>query len=298
MLKINLLPSYIYEKRSVRRAIFMFSVLFVACAVGMIFWWIMLRNTERNLNVRVTDMEAKAGQVATLQQQVDAATAKIPPYEAKVKFIEDLQAYNVKVPKLYEDLAKYTYAKILYKSVQPAGTTLTIQAHANSIGDCGRYLLNMYRAQHLFTSVSINEGAIPGWPAQGGSATSAAGPGMMPGGPGAMPGMGRPSLAMGPRPSGAGMPGMPGMPGMGAMPGMGGRSQVQAAASNTGIDFTVTCTLRDPITPPTYSQGTVEPDNATAMPGMPPGMPGMPGRPTGPGMPGAGGASATPKGRM
>lgn len=164
MLKINLLPPYIYEKRKVRRAAFLFGLLFIVCTGIMVAWWAKLGNQERDLTAQVTDMEQKAQQVAALKQQVAAEQSKIPPIQEKVAFIESLMDYNLKYPKLYEELAKYTYGRILYSSVQPTATGLTVQAHARTIGDCGRYLLNMYRASHLFTSVTIS--AVPGWPAE------------------------------------------------------------------------------------------------------------------------------------
>jgi hypothetical protein len=176
VLKINLLPKYIYERRKVYRLASIFGVVFIAIVFGMFAWWFMLGNKEIILTGQVDEMELKTSILNDLQKQVDSEKAKLPPVESKVKFMEDLMAYNVKVPQLYEELAKYTYARILYKSVTPAGSNLTIQAHAGSLADCGRYLMNMYRATHIFNSVTIS--AVPGWsgtdaaPAQGAAAPS------------------------------------------------------------------------------------------------------------------------------
>jgi len=165
VLKINLLPPYIYEKRKVRRAALVFGVLFVAVVAGMLAWGVSLSNKTRQLTMQVNDMEQKANEVRQLEAQVQAELARIPPVKAKVAFIEGLMEYNLKVPKVYEELAKFTYSRVLYRSVLPSGTGLSITAHARSVGDCGRYLLNMYRASHVFSSVSID--SVPGWPAGG-----------------------------------------------------------------------------------------------------------------------------------
>lgn len=174
MLKINLLPKYIYERRKIYKLASIFGVLFIAIVFGMFAWWFMLGNKEIILTGQVDEMELKTSILNDLQKQVDGEKAKLPPVESKVKFIEDLMAYNLKVPQLYEELAKYTYARILYKSVTPAGNQLTIQAHAGSLADCGRYLMNMYRATHIFNSVTIN--AVPGWSDSAGAAQGAGQP--------------------------------------------------------------------------------------------------------------------------
>ena len=162
MLKVNLLPAYIYERRKVRKASIGFVVLFVAVVLGMLAWWTMLNSKQKALEVQVADMEMKAQEVTRLEQEAQAEENKIPIIQAKVAFIEALMDYNLQAPKLYEELAKYTYSRVLYRSIQPASNQLMIEAHARTLGDCGRYLMNIYRATHLFNSVVIS--GVPGWP--------------------------------------------------------------------------------------------------------------------------------------
>lgn len=161
MLKINLLPSYIYEKRKLRQVTILFGVLVLGTAVGMFGWFSVLTKQKQELTIQVADMEQKMNEVKALEAQVAAEEAKAPPMQNKVSFVEGIMAYNTEYPKLYEELAKYTYSRILYKSIEPSGTQLKISASARSVGDCGRYLLNMYRASHIFTSVTID--SVPGW---------------------------------------------------------------------------------------------------------------------------------------
>lgn len=225
MLRINLLPPHIYERRRVRKAIVAFSFLFLVVLFGMLTWWFMLTKKQNDLQLQVNDMEQKAQEVRMLQDEIAKEQARIASTRAKVEFIEAVMEYNLEYPKLYEELAKYTYSRMLYRSIQPAGNQLTIQAHARTLGDCGRYLMNMYRATHLFSSVSIS--GVPGWPQQG--------------------------------EGGGGLPG--------------------------GFDFTVTCTLVKPITPPTYT-GVAQAASSGVAPGVPGGPSPMP--------PGAAGPSVSP----
>ncbi|MHB0999326.1 MAG: PilN domain-containing protein [Armatimonadota bacterium] len=268
MLKINLLPKYIYERRNVRKMILLFGVIFIAVAAGMVAWIFQLSSKERLLTDQVSKMEIEAEAVKALEAEVTAEQAKIPPIEAKYQYVKDVLNYNEKLPALYEQVARYTYNRIEYRSMNASGGQLQISAHARSVGDCGRYLLNMYRAGHLFSSVSIS--SVPGWPA---GRSGGGGGGMMGGMMGGMPG-GMPGGMMG------GMPPMPGMMGgmPGGMPGMTGGSAASTASAADGFDFTVTCALVQPITAPAYipgGAGAGAQGGAGMTGGMPGGMPGM-----------------------
>ena len=174
MLRINLLPKSIYERRNVKRMMFLFGFIFIVLAAGMAAWIFKLSVTERNQTALVTTTEAEAKRVEALEAEVITAQAKIPPVKAKTQYITEVMDYNEKLPALYEEVTKYTYNRIEYRSMSASGQSMQISAHARTIGDCGRYLLNMYRAGHIFTSVAIS--AIPGWPA------GSSGGGGMPGG--------------------------------------------------------------------------------------------------------------------
>ena len=161
MLKINLLPSYIYERRKTRRAITLFAILLLAVGAGMFGWFSALTRVKQNLDLEVADMEQKADAVKALEAQAVAEEGKAPPMQQKINFIEGIMAYNTEYPKLYEELARYTYSRVLYRSIEPSSTSLKIAARTRSVGDCGRYLLNMYRASHVFSSVTIEN--VPAW---------------------------------------------------------------------------------------------------------------------------------------
>jgi cell division protein FtsB len=164
VLKINLLPKYIWEKRKVKQTIFVFVVLFMGVVAGMVAWHLSLAAKQRDLTAQVADMQIKANEVKQLEAQAVAEEQRIPVIQGKVSFIEGIMQYNLQYPKLYEELAKYTYSRILYRSVEASSGQLKVTAHARSIGDCGRYLLNMYRASHVFNAVGID--GVPGWPRQ------------------------------------------------------------------------------------------------------------------------------------
>lgn len=244
MLKINLLPAYIYERRRVRAAAIAFTIAFVAVLAGMLGWWLFLSNRQKELTVLVADMEMKAAEVTRIEQAAQAEENRIPIIQAKVDFIEAVMEYNLEIPKLYEEIAKYTYGRIQLNSMQASGGTVTIQAHARTLGDCGRYLMNMYRATHLFNSVTIS--GVPGWPAGAGGQS------------GQMVSVG---------PYGTNVP----------------APQSQPFGGGQGFDFNVTCTMVKQITQPAYTGGAPAPTDAAGVgtPGapVPPGGGAPPGLP-------------------
>jgi hypothetical protein len=308
MIKINLLPPNIFEARTIKRLAVVFAVVFLVIVGACLAYW-------NKINKETADWKAKAEvangllmQANQIKQQAADLRAQIGPITTKIQFFEDVKKYNDKYPAIYEKLAKFTYKKVLYTQLTPSGPTLTIQAYAPSLTDAGRYLLNLYKATHIFQSVAIS--GVPGFPQQG-----QAQPGI---GGGAMPTIG---MAPGPAPppisaapsggalgSHASMSRVPnawalsqtGPPTMFVPPmpeaGTGGESSIstgyggigtiergvsQAEAQRRGFSFTVTCVLK----PDVDIAAPVVPGVAVAAAGTPgmPGMPGMGGMPT-PGM--------------
>lgn len=185
MIKINLLPKSIYEKKALINTAIVFGVLFVAIVAGCLTFTMMKRQ-------QVAALEAKGTEAAGVQAQIDQTNAdaekirgEIGPIQQKLKFIADVHLYNAAWPALCEQIAKWTYEKVHYTSLQftNGGQGVSIQMEVKTLDDLGRYLINMYSATDLFTSVSIS--GLPGYPAQ--AANQAPDMGAMPAGAMEMP---------------------------------------------------------------------------------------------------------------
>lgn len=248
MIKINLLPKGLYEKKIVRNLAVMFAVLAMVVAGGGVGYRMKLAADIGRMTAEVEDIEARQKMVQGLKANVQQEAAKLAPIQAKVKFIEEVFAHNEKWPKLYEELAKYTYKKVLYRRLTPSQNGLQIDAFTPSISDAGRFLLNMYRANDIFSSVTIS--GLPGYPRdQSGIAAISGALGMVP--------TGEPQSA-GPLPTGV----SPHLYRYGGMEAVSTGVARAAAEALRGLNFTVTCTLREQITAP-------------ALPGVAPTEPGM-----------------------
>lgn len=257
MIKINLLPAGIYEKRIIRNLAIMFAVLAMVIAGASFGYKLKLNGDIAAKTSEVDAIETKQKMVQGLKSQAKNEASKIAPIEQKVAFIESVFQYNAKWPTLYEELAKYTYEKVLYTKLTPTTNSLQIDAYTPSISDAGRFLINMYRARHIFSSVSIS--GLPGYPEKGGQAGS--------GGAAATY-----TAESGPLPTGV-SPNLYRYGGIGAV--SSGVSKAEASESR-GLSFTIACTLREPITPPVPPMGGVSAAGAGA-PGAVPGLQPMPG---------------------
>ncbi len=315
MLKINLLPAYIIEQEKIRKFATIFGVLVLAVIVGMLFYYKTLRDHHNNLKNELAAVQVIEQRVKQLQAETQKIKSDNQTILNKVKFINDVLEYNLKVPRLYRELAKYTYKNIVYSQITVTSNQITIEAYARNISDAGQYLLNLYKATHLFSSVSIN--AVPGYPAAVATVSKTEGqqplPQMV---PGAVPMTGMPAgpeMRASVQPTSV-FPYAPITSPLSRALSASAQQQQEALAGHgfhlpplkppkkpprpVGFTFTVTCILKEPITPPVYGQtaGAAGPDQgipgaAPPMGGVPPAPGPLPPEPPAGGMGGRTGAS-------
>ena len=228
MIKINLLPKSIYQKRTVKRTAMLFAVILVAVIAAGITYSVKLAADVRDMEQQASDAEAWESRVKQIQAQAQGVRSSAEPIKWKLDHINAVLEYNVQYPKLYEEIAKWTYEKVNYTSMQSNGSAVAMTARVKTLDDLGRYLLNMYRATDLFTQVSIS--GVPGYP-KGTSKTPGA-PGI-PGGPGG-------GVFGGPTDY-AGLPMI--------------TESIEEAPVEEWIDFQVNCTLKNPISAPSFETG-------------------------------------------
>jgi len=249
MIKINLLPRTINQRRIVRNtAILLGCILALVIAVGVGYGFKLKGDVAREEEL-ATATEAWKAKVEGIQKQAMQVKVQTKPIQQKLDFINHVLDYNLQYPKLYEQIAKWTYEKVSLSGLQCDGLAVVLQAHVSTLDDLGRYLLNMYRAVDLFSEVTIS--GIPGYGQAGGQQ-----PFNMPGVQG--PGGGE---------IGGSMAGLAGIQAIES----GVERSAEGVYAATGINFSATCKLRKPIAAPQFG-------GAATQPGTP-GMPGMPGMP-------------------
>ena len=252
MMKINLLPRSINERKIVKNTAILFGVLVVVVvAIGVLYTQMFLVPQVQNMQAEAQRVEAIEIEVVGIEKQRDEWKAKIPPIKQKLDFINGVLDYNLKYPRLYEEVAKWTYEKVSYLGMACDGSQVVIAARTKTLDDLGRYLLNMYRATDLFTEVTIS--GVPGYPLGGNSSGGGMQAQMMP------PGM--------PMPGGEGGP-EANLSGIGAI-----ASGVSNGPAARYIMFGVNCKLKTPITAPAFGGATA---GAAGAPGGAPPSPAGP----------------------
>ncbi len=270
MIKINLLPKIVNEKRAVRLTAMALAVLLAAVLAIGLSYSMKLRGDVAAMEQQASIAEENQRRVEAIQKQASDLKSSITPIKEKLDFINDVLDYNTKFPALYEQVAKWTYDKVCYDTMQSDGTIVQMTARVKSLDDLGRYLLNMYKASDLFTSVDIS--GVPGY-----GVAASNGPGGAPGG-----------FAGGAPAYQGGQIGtsMSNLAGINAIDTSVGRS----SSGQDWIPFTVVCKLKTPIVAPSFKGG----GGATGA-----GGPEVPAAPMGaPGMPGPGGPAGMPRSPM
>ncbi|HEY3328425.1 MAG TPA: hypothetical protein VGK19_00245 [Capsulimonadaceae bacterium] len=162
MLRINLLPSYVAQRRLTRQTLLLFTVLFSSIvAVALIY--------SITLHQRLTQITDDAARATAAKQTIDdintqatQVAGQLPAISEKVDFVKKLQEYNLSYVKLYRNIARYTSPDILYTSLAVSGTSLTISAYAPSLPALARYMQIMYNEPDI-SKLSVS--AIPGYKA-------------------------------------------------------------------------------------------------------------------------------------
>ncbi len=321
MLKINLLPPYIHQKKMVKVAAGVVTVLLVGEIVVMLAMRAGPEAEKTQLTNRLNEVQAEFAKLNPLKTEADTILAAEGGMAPKFDFLTGMDKYNTEYPELYSRTAAYTYREATILNLSASANQLQFDAYVSRPRDVSLLILGLSRSSD-FTGLPQVTG-VPGFdPAKEAEREQAANaalpeatviggmqPGMAPAGgypgmPGGEMAGGYPGMPGGGNgPGGGMMGGAPEMPGAssammegamsgypgaeGGMMGGGGKGDLsklgidQAVAKPRGFTVSVTCALRTTITRPKYGSS----DQQAGAGGGGGGYPGMSGEM--PGMMGA-----------
>ncbi len=165
MLRINLLPAYVNQRRWIKKLIPIFAAVFaVFVAVPLAY--------SAYLHKKLTDITQQAdtavqGKTTTdgLRAQAVATIGQVKPIQDKLDFVDAVHAYDRAQVARFNTLADTSaHTRFIYSAVAVAGATMNIKAWSPSVEDVGRYLQVMYQEPD-FQSVVVDH--IPGYPDNG-----------------------------------------------------------------------------------------------------------------------------------
>lgn len=301
MLRIDLLPSYVRERRA--RPIFfgIATAIVAAVIIAFVAWYIALMGSYNQAKQHLDEATNLQSQYNDYQTKIQQVNSSISDIKSKQDFVASAQKYNDSWWQAYLAVATDTSPYILLHSMEidPRDHSMVhLTGFCPNEMQLARWWIDLRNDTAKFKSVFITMPAHP-YPPNGGNngqmggggaaGFGGGGPAYGPYGGGMPPGMGMSSSPYG----GGGPPGMPaGMPGMGSPYGGfgGGGGSNNAAATPTeiegrkGIDFQADLVLQDSLAPPAQAptwppggQGGAGGTAGFGIPGMPAGMPFGPG---------------------
>ena len=161
MLRINLLPAYVSQRRLTRKLVLGFSVLVLLCIAVPLALFLSTQAKRVDMENQATAAEAGKAKTDALKAQAAAQRSQIAPLKAKVDFVASVRKYNRDLVTFWNTVAQYSDPRIIYTDAQVTGPTLTLKAYAPTIAEVGRYLQAMYQEPD-FTTVEIDK--LPGYP--------------------------------------------------------------------------------------------------------------------------------------
>ena len=162
MLRINLLPSYVTQRRLTKKLVPTFIGLFLLSVALPLAAYVYLHNHLVQLTSDANDAVAGKSKTDALKAQATTTLAAVGPIQAKLKFVTDTNDYLRKWVVLYNTLAATTpKSSFIYSGATVTGPTMAIKAYSPSVEEVGRYLQTMYHEPD-FTSVVVDH--IPAYP--------------------------------------------------------------------------------------------------------------------------------------
>lgn len=161
MLRINLLPGYVTQRRKVKSAIVLWVIVLALCFFGPMAVYVGMRTHQKDLEAQATDAETKQKATQDLRTLAVSTIAQIAPIQADLNFVKLVHDYNREWAALYAVLAQYTDPNMIYTDAATNGAIMTIKAHSPSVAEVGRYLQAIYKEPD-FKTVSIDK--LPGYP--------------------------------------------------------------------------------------------------------------------------------------
>jgi Tfp pilus assembly protein PilN len=281
MLRINLLPPYIYDEKKKKMIAAWWVLGVLACCVAYGLAWSKVNGELKEAQDAKTTAENFKSQYDSLENQIATAKQQGQAINDRQTFIANAQKYNDGWPKTYREVRDLTSPQVILREVSLSGTpinTVNMLAYAPSETDAIRWLMYLRTRTDKVDRVQFQlppHGYLTDNQTAGGGGARMGGmsmPGMMGGGM-SMPGM----MGGGMRAGGIGP--------MGASGGGGGNNQQVGPTDiegRPGLSFVATAVLKEPVAGgialpawPAGFGGAVGGGGAR-IPGMPGGMSGGP----------------------
>lgn len=162
MLRINLLPAYVTQRRLTKRLSFVFALLFILCVVAPLTAFVTMKAHLNDVLQQADTAEARKKATDDLRTLAASTLAQVKPIQDKLDFVEAVHKNPRDWVKLYNTLADTSpKSSFIYTDAAVSGATMSIKAYSPSVEEVGRYLQAMYHEPD-FQTVAVDH--VPGYP--------------------------------------------------------------------------------------------------------------------------------------
>jgi len=162
MLRINLLPAYVSQRRLTKRLVAAFAALFLLCVFAPLAIYAAMVHHLNDISAQADSAEAGKRITDSRKAQAAAAIASIKPIQNKLDFVAAVHAYTRQWVALMDTLADTSPKNsLIYTDASVTGSAMTIKAYSPSVAEVGRYLQAMYQEPD-FQTVAVDK--VPGYP--------------------------------------------------------------------------------------------------------------------------------------
>jgi hypothetical protein len=228
MLRINLLPPYIYDDIKKRNYMLVAAAIVLLAMVGCGFVYMGAKAQEKAAADRLAEAKTQKETHDSLEANIKSIQAAAAADQSKSDFVANARTFNDAWPKMYEDLRGMTSPKVVLNSMRlTSPTVVEVVGYAPTELDVAQWWMEL-RKSDKFEQVQFDLPTHPYPPtgATGGTGASMANFGGAPAGGGGMSGGNMGSAMMAAMMSGGGRPNMGG--------GGGGTTARRSANANVG----------------------------------------------------------------
>jgi len=168
MLRINLLPSYVSQRRLTKRLVPVFALLVLLSVALPLVAYVSMKSHLTTLTQQAETAEQAKTANDALEALAASTTAQVKPIQDKVDFVAAVHKHNRDQVALINTVVDQSpsprsNAGFIYNSLHPGPgyQTMVINAYSPSVEQVGRYLQAMYQAP-VFSTVAVDK--IPGYP--------------------------------------------------------------------------------------------------------------------------------------
>jgi uncharacterized membrane protein YgcG len=167
MLRINLLPPYIYEGAKRTKVTVLWVIILVAVIAGMVFGKVTIDKETEKIKADTATEQPKKAEVEQNEGETTKINTRSEATRTKATFVTNAREHFNTYPTVYNSIVRYTWSRVLYDQIAPSGQTVQIAAFAPTLADVGHYMMAMERNQDI-SKVEVAMNSIPSIPASAG----------------------------------------------------------------------------------------------------------------------------------